>query len=172
MRLTATFFVVIALCAASSAVFALYDVTDRGTWPKSWPAELEPLRKQSRTLEGPAVLRLHYEIPFTKREEFESAWPHLLKVKSKDAPVILVRGPDKRLGTTIDAGVRIYAPPRQKDDRPMPETPLPGERPVRERWMYTTFIELVVDGEIVDLNRIPLPADTLIIDDRFNDRSK
>jgi hypothetical protein len=31
-------------------------------------------------------------------------------------------------------------------------------------------IELIVDGEIVDLNRIPLPADTPIIDKRFQDR--
>jgi hypothetical protein len=38
---------------------------------------------------------------------------------------------------------------------------------VRERWMYTSYIELVVDGDIVDLNRIPLPADTPIIDKRF-----
>jgi hypothetical protein len=35
--------------------------------------------------------------------------------------------------------------------------------------MYTTFIELVVNGEIVDLNRIPLPTDTPIIDERFKD---
>jgi hypothetical protein len=35
--------------------------------------------------------------------------------------------------------------------------------------MNTTFIELVVDGNIVDLNRIALPADTLIIDERFKD---
>ena len=33
--------------------------------------------------------------------------------------------------------------------------------------MNTTFIELVVDEEIVDLNRIPLPADTPIVDERF-----
>ncbi len=33
--------------------------------------------------------------------------------------------------------------------------------------MNTTFIELVVDGSIVDLNRIPLPEDTPIIDERF-----
>ena len=36
-----------------------------------------------------------------------------------------------------------------------------------ERWMYTNFIELVVDGNVVDLNRIPLPPDTPIIDLRF-----
>ena len=34
------------------------------------------------------------------------------------------------------------------------------------------FIELVVDGNIVDLNRIPLPADTPIIDERFKDGQK
>ncbi len=33
--------------------------------------------------------------------------------------------------------------------------------------MNTTCIELVVGGKIVDLNRIPLPADTPIIDERF-----
>ena len=59
----------------------------------------------------------------------------------------------------------------------MPEAPLPGpqwEDPthVRGRWMYTTFIELVVDGDIVDLNRIPLPADTPIVDERFKDEDK
>jgi hypothetical protein len=35
--------------------------------------------------------------------------------------------------------------------------------------MNTTWIELVVDGDIVDLNRIPLPADTPMIDERFTD---
>jgi hypothetical protein len=30
----------------------------------------------------------------------------------------------------------------------------------------------VVDGEIVDLNRIPLPPDTPIIDERFKDGDK
>jgi hypothetical protein len=30
-------------------------------------------------------------------------------------------------------------------------------------------IELVVDGKIVDLNRIALPADTPIVDERFSE---
>jgi hypothetical protein len=30
-----------------------------------------------------------------------------------------------------------------------------------------TYIALVVDGDIVDLNRIPLPPDTPIVDERF-----
>lgn len=33
--------------------------------------------------------------------------------------------------------------------------------------MYATHIELIVDGKIVDMNRIKLPADTLIVDERF-----
>ena len=37
--------------------------------------------------------------------------------------------------------------------------------------MWTTYIELIVDGDIVDLNRIPLPADTPVIDMRFKDGS-
>jgi hypothetical protein len=74
-------------------VYALYEVSDHGTWPKSWPKELESLRNQARTLVGPEVAFEHYQIPFTNREQFESAWPHLLKVKSKGAPIILVRGP-------------------------------------------------------------------------------
>lgn len=35
--------------------------------------------------------------------------------------------------------------------------------------MNTTYMELAVDGNIVDLNRIVLPADTPIIDERFKD---
>jgi hypothetical protein len=115
-----------------------------------------------------------YEIPFTKRAQFESAWPHLLKVKSQGAPVILVRGPSTRLGTRIDAGVRIQSPPRQTGGRIGLEAPIDTTKstrlPVRERWIRTTFIELVVDGEVVNLNRIPLPENTPIIDKRFEDR--
>jgi hypothetical protein len=153
--------------AAWSAAYALYEVANKGTWPESWPRELEPLRKQARTSTGPRAARPHYEIPFAKREDFESAWPFLLKVKSKDAPVILVRSPDSRLGDPIKAGVRIYAPPPQKGSRVLPEEPLPGRRNPRETWMYATFIELIVDGDIVDLNRIPLPPRTPIVDERF-----
>jgi hypothetical protein len=59
-----------------SSVSADFSVTDQGKWPKSWPAELEPLRKQARTFEN-ALESLpppqHYAIPFTKQDEFESA---------------------------------------------------------------------------------------------------
>ena len=82
-----------ALAFAASLLFlspcvatADYGVRDEGSWPATWPKELDGLRAQSRTLEGPLVLLLHYAIPFAKREEFETSWPHLLKVKSPARP--------------------------------------------------------------------------------------
>src|SRR5262245_6359339 len=138
---------------------ALYDVANEGLWPKTWPKELEPLRKQARTLVGPLAPYMfqYYEIPFTKREEFEAAWPHLLKVTTKGAPVFLVGAPDRRFGTQIaPAGVRVHSPPK---DTTQPEAPLPGKQADRETWKWTNYIELIVDGQIVDgqivdLNRI------------------
>jgi hypothetical protein len=167
VKKTTAFLAAIAFFAVCSAVYALYEVTDRGTWPQSWPKELEPLRKQSRTLVGPMVAHAHYHIPFTRREEFEAAWPHLLKVKSKGAPVILVRGPKTDFFEVKPAGVLIHSPPAGQDKRAHPEEPLAGHTDRGGRWMWTTYIELVVDGEIVDLNRIALPAETPIIDERF-----
>ena len=66
-----------------------------------------------------------------------------------------------------------HSPPDGQHKNPAtPEGPIPGITSGRERWMYTTYIELVVDGRIVDLNRIPLPGDTPIIDERFKDEKK
>ena len=159
-----------AACAICWTAYAVYQVTDSGDWPKSWPAELEPLRKQARTLVGPEVLNLHYAIPFTNRAAFESAWPHILKVKSKEAQLILVRGPNFFLGDNRKAGVVVHCPPAAQDEktaeRGAPTTGGNGEG-VSRGMAYS--IELVVDGKIVDLNRIPLPADTPIVDKRFSE---
>ena len=141
-------------------LYADYSVENRGAWPADWPRELEPLRKQSRTFEGPLQPMLHYAIPFTKREEFESVWPQILKIKSKGAPIVLRRGPSFWLGEETNAGVCIHTPPKG-------EAPVAGDKITGGRWEQTIYIELIVDGEIVDLNRIPLPADTPIIDERF-----
>ena len=171
MKRTIAFLAALAVCAVCS-VYGDYRVSNKGTWPKTWPKELEKLRKQSRTLVGNIILLRHYEIPFTKREDFEAAWPHILKVKSKGAPVFLVGAPKKGFFHVEPAGVFIQSPPADADQA-NPEEPLPVAWPdVRTRWSWrnTTFIELVVDGNIVDLNRIPLPADTPIIDERFQDR--
>jgi hypothetical protein len=162
----------LAFCVTCSTAYALYSVSATGDWPKSWPSELEPLRKQSRTLVGPLASFQHHAIPFTKREEFEAAWPHLLKVKTKGAPVFLLRGPNFFLDNA-KAGVVVHCPPEGQHKNPAtPEAPIPGVTNPRERWAYTNYIDLVVDGEVVDLNRIPLPPDTPIIDERFKDSEK
>ena len=82
--------------------------------------------------------------------------------------IFLVRGPNFYLGEKATAGVVVHCPPeRRATDPAPPKTPIPGVEHARTGWMNTTFIELVVDGQVVDLNRIPLPPDTPIIDERF-----
>jgi hypothetical protein len=143
-------------------LYALYTVEDRGSWPESWPKELEGLREQSRTLVGPLEPLRHYAIPFAKREAFEAAWPHLLKVKTPGAAIRLRRAPNFWLGDESKAGVCIHTPP--EGEAPVAEAKEAGGRGER-----TIYIELIVDGEIVDLNRIRLPPDTPIVDERFKD---
>ena len=173
MKKPIAFLAAAAVCAMCCTAYALYDVNDTGTWPKSWPAQLEPLRKQSRTLVGPMAPRQHYAIRFTKREEFEAAWPHLLKVKTPGAPIFLVRGPNFFLGEGVKAGVVVHCPPEGQANNPAtPEAPIPDVVNPRMRWMNTNTIELVVDGTVVDLNRVPLPGDTPIIDERFKDEAR
>jgi hypothetical protein len=194
----------------------MYSVAEGGLWPKDWPQELEPLRKQSRTLVHSA--QAIYELRFADREQFEAAWPQILELKSKGAPITLLSGPDQRLGATLTTGVRILAPltgslisPQGSRYPPGAETAVPDGKFLRigppwpdhvmsEPGVLPEFvfddggtwarydpaarprghemdlrrarleIELVVDGVIVDLNRIRLPADTPIIDRRFGDR--
>ena len=170
MKRSAVFCVVFAavvLCTACSTAYALYEVANEGRWPKSWPKELEPLRKQSTTFVGPMLPAMHYFIPFKDRKQFEAAWPYLLKVKTQGAPVILLRSPYTWLGK-MEAGVLVHCPP----EGTKPEAVPPGEGGNLYRLLRTNYIELIVDGKIVDLNRIPLPADTPIIDRRFPEEPK
>jgi hypothetical protein len=134
-----------------------YAVNDRGTWPESWPRELDPLRTQARTFEGPKELLRHYAIPFNSREDFEAAWPHILKVKTKGAPILLRKG--RSFWLQESPGVCIHTPP-------VDFTP---DVTKNARLENTVYLELIVDGTIVDLNRIPLPRETPIIDERFNE---
>jgi hypothetical protein len=147
-------------------VHAEYTWVNKGTWPTNWPKELEPLRTQSRTFEGPLAPNQHYAIPFANRKDFESSWPHLLKVKSKESSLHLTRGPNFFLGQGVKAGIVVHSPPVGGADNPAN----PGAQVVgRKGSLTSTYIELIVDGEIVDLNRIPLPAETMIVDDRFKE---
>ena len=79
-------------CLASGLCFALVMTEDKGTWPASWPEELESLRGRAKTVcVAHGIQENVYEIPFADRTEFEMAWPHILKLKSKGAPIILER---------------------------------------------------------------------------------
>ena len=147
-QFTFVFVASIAFCLVGS-VYAESLGGPGGEWPKSWPKELEPLRKQAWTWVHGEIEIPSYEIPFANREEFESAWSHILKLKRKGAPLTLSRGPHVNVRTDQAAGVRILS-----------------------HWAKALYdIELVVDGDIVDLNSIPLPANTPIIDKRFADRN-
>lgn len=145
-------FVAAIVFSAVGSVYAIDFGGPGGTWPKSWPKELEPLRKQAWTWVGGQIMSTRYEIPFANREEFESAWPHIVKLKSKGASLTLVNR-SHYFGSAADmtAGV-IILPPLDKSSK--------GPYSV-------TRIFLKVDGKIVDLNRIRLPADTPIVDERF-----
>jgi len=150
------------ILVSASAVYADFGVEENGSWPDTWPKEIEGLRNQSRTLEGPRTPFLNYAIPFNKRKAFEAAWPHLLKVKSQGAPIVLRQGPSFWFGNKSSAGVCVHTPPKG-------EAPIEDGSQIGGHWERTIYIELIVDGEIVDLNRIPLPPNTPIIDERFKD---
>ena len=170
---TTTAWLAALLFGALGPAYALYSVSYRGEWPQNWPKQLEPLRKQSCTFVGPTAPNRHYAIRFTRREEFTSAWSHLLKVKSKGAPVFLVRGPNFFLGEHSKAGVVVHCPPLGQSENPAtPEAPIPGVTNPRERWMNTTFLEVVVDDDIVNWKRIALPRGTPVIDERYPAREK
>ena len=184
----------------TSFCFALVLSSDTGTWPESWPKELERYREQSKSL-GVAhgIQENVYEIHFQKREEFERAWPHILKLKTKGAPLILERTPSTYSvsGSTAKTGVRILCPSggltgpsankMLKAEAPWPDyIKLPSgglpEYVINQDGKWVAYdgkdrkgglnrsrvdIVLITDGKIIDLNRIPLPADTPIIDNRF-----
>lgn len=216
--------IIIALGASVS--YALVEFSKEGIWHDTWPKELEKLRKQSRSYGGfTCIEEKWHEITFQKREEFEQAWPHILKLKTKGAPLIIESVNNstihpRRVRTLLQAGipgVRIlssdstaadthrlysewtretrYTPWRETWPTPwpdyikLPSGGLPEYVVFQEgKWIAADIkqftgelgpkgegrycrarvdIVLISDGKIVDLNRIPLPPDTPIIDKRF-----
>ena len=205
---------VVMIVLAASVSFALIFTSDEGTWPDTWPKELEQFRKQSKSYNlSSGTEEEWHEILFQKRENFEAAWPHILKLKTKGAPLIIestqtshgVLDPIIQVGKP---GVRILCPSRAKRggseetrNRPTPwpdyiKLPSGGlpeyivyqggkwtaasyqdgkwvdDRKKYRGIMYRARIDivLIIDGKIVDLNRIPLPPDTPIIDKRFKEK--
>jgi hypothetical protein len=178
----------------STLCLALMSISDKGHWPKSWPAELEPFRDRAKTIEvAHGIQETVYEIPFDDRDEFEKAWPAILKLKSDGGVLILEKTPstDSTSGSTATTGVRILSPPGGISIVPAGIISLSLEPP----WTTSAYqpaeklsdifnpptgvmnrvridIVLIIDGEIVDLNRIPLPSNTSIVDHRFIDKNK
>lgn len=172
MKRTTALVTTLFLCALVPA-FADYSVSERGEWPKNWPKALEPLRKQARTLVGPMVEQRHYAIPFTRQKAFEAAWPHLLKVKSKGAPIFLINGPDFFLGDKVKAGVIVHCPPLDPSGKDAPPpTPIPGVTEPRVRWMNANYLEVVVDDAVINWKHITLPKGVQVIDERDLNKEK
>ena len=167
MRRTAGLLVTLLMGVMAARLFADVTVANKGLWPESWPKELEPLREKSRTIEGPVGGFLHYEIPFTDRDAFESAWSQLLKVRSPESQIVLIRSPYEgtglRKGSSMKAGVLISSFPFAAS------TDVASAKESEPKSTSMTIVVLVVDGEVVNLNRIPLPLNTYIEDQRFND---
>lgn len=172
MKTTTVLLAALLVCSLGPA-YALYSVSDRGDWPKTWPKELDPLRKQARTLVGPEAENRHYAIRFTRQKEFKSAWPHLVKLKTKGSPVFLVHGPNFFLGEHAKAGVVVHCPPLgQPGHAAESEAPIPGVNNPRERWMNTTYLEVVVDDDAVQWKGVGLPKGTPVIDEREKDKKE
>lgn len=90
---------------------------NRGTWPQSWPEELEGLRETSRTLGvGTAIQENIYEIPIRDRETFERVWPAILKLRSPNGTLTLDRIGEAQhpewgdMLSNQQPAVRIFAP--------------------------------------------------------------
>ena len=57
------------ILSSSALGMIIYDYV--GTWPKSWPNEIEPLRLQATSIDvGTAIQEALYLISFKNREQF------------------------------------------------------------------------------------------------------
>ena len=133
--------------------------SNTGNWPDTWPNELEPLRKLAVSGRGGAVMSPFHEIKFSKddRESFESAWPHLLSLRNGSATLTLIDGDHYYQNfDDVVAGVRICPPLDGSKSGPLSQA----------------HITLMVDGNVIDLNRIKLPPNTPIEDARVQMRCK
>jgi hypothetical protein len=218
MRCHTVGFGILALLAVSmsslTAVAAVMDY-EIGSWPRTWPKELEPLRNNAHTYEVATALHEDvYEIRFRDRDAFERVWPILLGLKSKGGQLTLakIESPASNqvvLFSNERPAVRILAPPAGTvvrstssgsvamvfgppwpDSALLPDGQLPeyvkmGDADGEKTWIPATLprgnevpfpgfmyraridMELVVDGKIIDLNRIQIPPDTPIIDKRW-----
>jgi hypothetical protein len=188
--------------------FGLVQLERQGAWPVDWPKELEPYRKQAKTIiVATGSQEDVFEISFRNREQFEKIWPVIQTLKSEGAPLALTAAGSAPgwagLFDNNEPIVRIYAPSytgyvegadgrKLKSSPPWPDSAKlsNGQLPEYVRlsddkntWVpaeanHNSFkgfefrarieIELVVDGNTIDPNRIRLPENTPIIDRRIS----
>jgi hypothetical protein len=193
--------VIISVFITASLTLASVITWRKGKWPGPWPKQLKEYQQQAMVIEiAEDIQETVFEISFEKRDEFEKAWPEILELKTRGAPLILEKGPSeyKISGTTVETGVRILWPSMQSvkmDDGTilraspidfsslkspsggLPEyviakngkwVPYDDKEQKEPRHRARVDIVLITDANIVDLNRIPLPANTPIIDRRFS----
>jgi hypothetical protein len=123
-------------------------------FPAGWPVELGPYLNDAWENELGLSKNSEYVIPFQDRERFERAWPLILAIKRAEGSLTLYRAGETGPGlpTRLEGpSVRVIAPTHWS----------------RSLDQDRVDIMLVVDGKVIDLNRIPLPRNTLIIDRRW-----
>ncbi len=167
------------MALAITDAVAVVGVNDRGNWPEKWPKELEPLREASRTIDVATGLQQKiYEIPIPDRTTFEKVWPAVLEVRTPGSPLTLYRKatpPPKAWGHFLSNKGEIpeWAVMTKGDDgrsRWVPADPW-NEKPGDPRGFYHRVridVELVVDGEVIDLNRVAFPEGVAVFDRRFD----
>jgi len=123
-RCTKTSFLLVLVATGlvwSMTAFPYGVVYPSGNWPENWPKELEPFRERAQTVGyGVTVETEYYIIEFRTREEFETIWPALLRLKSKGAPLRLKTAdkpstdPDDPHIVRERPHVEIICPPRSQ----------------------------------------------------------
>lgn len=151
------------LCMTSA--FAHIEYRAGGNWPKNWPEELEVLRPQSKTgyASGATPEATYYEIPFNVREDFEKAWPAIVRLTSKESTLILCSP-----GESAVAQVTIRCPAGAKYKRLGSGEYVISERPSPLQPEHQTQVDVIlaIDGKVIDLNRIRFPDNIRVIDYR------
>lgn len=224
MKRTVVLSLLLSVLLGTSLARALMFPSNEGKWPTTWPQELEPLRKQSKSLGVATGTQENiYTIPFETREDFEKYWPILMSLRSPRSPLTLsrvgkvekgwgdllsnerpcvrIRAPsggyvggtpkDGRLDLKeLEAGTMLFVGAPWPEDMEGPNGELPEyvtsvRSPVGTlawrsiqaipkqdpgfHYRARIDIELVIDGKIIDLNRIRLPTDAHLNDRRFPD---
>jgi hypothetical protein len=134
-----------------------------GTWPHSWPEELEQVRKQSTSYGPPPFATpMFYHIPFHERGQFEEVWPGIAELCQKAVEVKLLDAPECCPAPATkeqSSGFRV-AP-----IAPATVLIIEDEKAQPDANKEITII-LFVDGEIIDVNRIRFPSGVAIHDER------